>query len=118
MVIGLDIDDTITQHPEFFSLLSHALVDAGHRVIIITFREDRQATEIALEQWNISYNELFTSTLGGCFEYGVNEWKAEMCRQHDVDIFFDDDPRVIKHVDQSTFCIMPIGGAVKRIRAT
>jgi len=114
MIVGFDIDDTITQHPKFFSLISHALFNAGHKVIIITFREDRQIAENDLKQWNILYNKLITSTLESSFEYGVNEWKAEMCRQNNVDIFFDDDPRVIKHIDASTFCIMPIGGAVKR----
>jgi hypothetical protein len=44
----------------------------------------------------------------------VNEWKAEMFRQYAVDVFFDDDPRVLKQVDLSTFCIMPLGGTVKR----
>jgi hypothetical protein len=113
MVIGLDIDDTIKLHPEVFSLLSHALVDAGHKVIVITFREDRQTTETTLEQWDIVYNKLITPTPDGCFTYGVNEWKAEMCHQHDVDIFFDYDPHVdicfnydpsaFKHVDESSF---------------
>ena len=58
MVIGLDIDDTITQHPEFFSLISHALIDAGHEVVIITFREDRQIAETDLKLWNIAYSKL------------------------------------------------------------
>ena len=114
MIVGFDIDDTITQYLEFFSLVSNALTNAGHRVVIITFRENRQTTESDLDQWNIAYSELITSTLDTCFEYGINEWKAEMCRQHDVDIFFDDDPRVLKHVDMSTICIMPLGGTVKR----
>ena len=118
MVIGLDIDDTITQHPEFFSVLSHAMIHSGHKVIIITFREDRQAAEDSLRQWDIAYDELVTSTLGQCMEYGTNEWKAEMCRRYNVDIFFDDDPRVLKHVDLSTFCIMPLGGVVKRTVAS
>ena len=37
MVIGIDIDDTITRNPQFFAILSSAFVKAGHRVIIITF---------------------------------------------------------------------------------
>ena len=90
------------------------LINDGHEVVIITFREDRQKTEADLKKWNVAYNKLITSSLDSSLEYGVNEWKAEMCRQEGVDIFFDDDPRVIKCVDPSTFCIMPIGGAVKR----
>ena len=108
MVIGLDIDDTITRHQEFFSFLSNALVDAGHKVVIITFRENRTATEDYLKQSGIAYSELVTSTLDSCFEYGVDEWKSAMCRKHGVEILFDDDPKAIKYVDESTLCMMPI----------
>jgi len=31
MVIGFDIDDTITRHPPFFAVVTHALRAAGHR---------------------------------------------------------------------------------------
>ena len=114
MIVRFDIDDTITLHPEFFSLISHALINAGHKVIIITIREDQQTAENDLKLWNVVYNKLVTSTLESCLVHGVNEWKAGVCRQNNVDIFFDDDPHVIKHIDDSTFCIMPIGGSVKR----
>ena len=40
MVIGLDIDGTITRHPEFFAFISQALVQGGHRLVVITFRKD------------------------------------------------------------------------------
>ena len=85
MIIGLDIDDTITRHPEFFSFLSGALIQAGHQVIIITFREDRPATEAYLSQCNIAYSELITSTLESSFEYGIDQWKSAMCKKHGVD---------------------------------
>ena len=108
MVIGLDIDDTITRHPEFFSFLSRSLIQAGHKVIIITFRENRVTTEEYLKQCNIHYSELVTSSLDSCFEYGINEWKSAMCRKHNVDILFDDDPKSIQHVDETTLCLMPV----------
>jgi hypothetical protein len=108
MIIGLDIDDTITRHPEFFSFLSQALVKAGHQVIIITFREDRASVEDYLRKEKIAYNQLVTSTLDACFEYGVDQWKSAMCRKYNVDILFDDDPKAIKHVDPSTLCMLPV----------
>lgn len=108
MIIGLDIDDTITRHPEFFSFLSGALIQASHTVIIITFREDRPATEKYLRECNVSYNELVTSTLESSFEYGVNQWKSAMCKKHRVDILFDDDPKALKYIDETTFCMMPV----------
>jgi hypothetical protein len=108
MVIGLDIDDTITRNSEFFSFLSQAAVNAGHKVIIITFREDREVVQKALKEWNIAYDELITSTLESSFQYGVNGWKAAMCRENKIDVFFDDDLSVIKHIDASTLCLMPV----------
>ena len=112
MVIGLDIDDTITRNPEFFSFLSQAAVNAGHKIIIITFREDREAVQKALKEWDIAHDELITSTLESSFQYGVNGWKAAMCREHKVDVFFDDDISVIKHINASTLCLMPIPSKV------
>ena len=108
MIIGLDIDDTITRHPEFFSFLSHAFLQAGHTVIIITFREDRAATEEYLQQCNIACTELVTSSLETCFEYGVDQWKSAMCRKYGVEILFDDDPKALRYVDECTFCMMPV----------
>ena len=108
MVIGLDIDGTITRHPEFFSLLSQSMVNAGHKVIIITFRENYRATKDYLGQCGIAYSELITSTLESCFEHGVDEWKGVVCRKYGVEIFFEDDLRVIKHIEQSTLCLVPI----------
>ena len=108
MVIGFDIDDTITRHPKSFSVISKALVAAGHRVIIITFREDRASTEAVLLKWGIAYDELITSTLETALEHGVDEWKAEVCSRHAVEVFFEDDPAVLAHLDDSVVAMMPI----------
>ena len=43
MVVAFDIDDTISRHPQFFAFLTQALIAAGHKVLIITFRSDRQS---------------------------------------------------------------------------
>ena len=108
MVIGFDIDDTITRHPQFFAVISKALVAAGHRVIIITFREDRDSAEAELRKWGIAYDGLMTSSLDTALEHGVDEWKAEACRQHGVEVFFEDDPAVLSHLDDSVVAMMPI----------
>ncbi|MBN1436381.1 MAG: hypothetical protein JW936_04845 [Sedimentisphaerales bacterium] len=108
MIVGLDIDDTITRHPEFFSLLSQALISAGHKVIIITFREDCESAQNDLQKWNIAYSKLVLSSLDACFEYGVYEWKSAMCREYGVEVFFEDDPKVIQHVADETLCLMPV----------
>ncbi len=108
MITAFDIDDTITRHPEFFSLLTRALRDAGHTVLIITFREGREDTEADLRAWNIAYDTLITSSLEACLEHGVDEWKAAVCKQHGVEIFFEDDPNVLTHFDDSVLCLMPV----------
>lgn len=107
MNIGLDIDDTITRHPEFFAFLSQSLRAAGHRVIIITFRDDPRSTADDLAAMGIVYDELITVTAELCQTHGVDEWKAAMCRQHGVEVFFEDDPDVLRHVDESVVCMMP-----------
>ena len=108
MVIGLDIDDTITRHPEFFALMSQALVAAGHEVVIITFRDDREATQEDLESWGVAYTKLVTSSLEAHLEHGVDEWKGVVCSEHGVEVFFDDDPDVIRYVDSSVTTFLSV----------
>ena len=108
MIIALDIDDTITRRPEFFSHLSRSLVAAGHRVLIITYKQDRDSAEADLRSWGIAYDLLITSTLESCLEHGVEQWKAAVCREHGVDVFFEDDPDVLRHVDDSVACLVPV----------
>lgn len=109
MVIAFDIDGTITRHPPFFAFLSQALVSAGHEVLIITFRADRERTEADLASWNIAYTRLITSTLESSIAHGVDGWKAHECRQARVDVFFEDDPDTLRHIDPATLCLQPLG---------
>jgi predicted glycosyltransferase len=108
MIVAFDIDDTITRHPEFFAFLSNKLKDGGHTVIIITFRENRPTTEALLEKLGVAYDKLVTSSLEAHMEHGVDEWKAAVCQELKADVFFEDDPHVVKHVDDSTICMIPI----------
>jgi hypothetical protein len=115
MVIAFDIDDTITRHPEFFSFLSTALLAANHRVVIITFREDPFTAAADLLRWGVVYSELVTSSLDECLAHGVDEWKAAVCREHGVELFFEDDPNVLRHVDAQTVCLMPVDGVIRTL---
>jgi len=114
MVVALDIDGIITRCPEFFALLAKELLRAGHAVVIITFREDRTSAAADLARWGVPYSELVTSTLDACLEHGVNEWKGVVCRREGVDVFFEDDPDVLAHIDDRTLCFMPAGAAAAR----
>ena len=90
-----------------FAAITAALIEAGHRVVIITFREHSQATVDELAGWGIRYSEVVCSSLDQCLEHGPDAWKAAMCREYGVDVFFDDDPAVLQHVDGETVCFMP-----------
>jgi hypothetical protein len=37
----------------------------------------------------------------------VDEWKAGECRKARVDVFFEDDANVLRHVDAGTVCMQP-----------
>ncbi|MEL7472942.1 MAG: hypothetical protein AAGK04_06440 [Planctomycetota bacterium] len=107
MIVAFDIDDTITRCPEFFGLVARALRAEHHRVVIITFREDRAATEADLRAWNIPYDELITSSLDEHLEHGVDEWKGVVCQRLGVDVFFEDDPNVLKHISPNVVVFQP-----------
>ena len=58
MKIGVDLDATITAYPEFFSVLTKAMAQAGHEIHIITNRptgtEEFVATQGAFS-WGFWY---------------------------------------------------------------
>lgn len=58
MIIGLDLDGTITRCPQFFAVISKALVAAGHKVYIVTWREDKEFTLEDLAEHGITFNQL------------------------------------------------------------
>ena len=98
MNVGLDIDDTITRCPPLFSLLSHALIAAGHKVTIITLRSDRTSAEADLDAYGIAYSELILPEDHELRGRGFFRWKAEVCRRLRVDVLFEDMPEVESYV--------------------
>ena len=112
MVIALDIDDTITRHPEFFAVLSDALVRSGHRVIIITLRWERTSTEQDLAEWGIQYDALYMASDDEFDITGFDEWKAQVCEQEGVDVFFEDSPEILRHVDSKVLCLMAVDNGI------
>jgi uncharacterized HAD superfamily protein len=97
MKIALDIDGTISDHPEFFALLSRTFRAAGHVVIILTYRDPERAshTRGQLAGWHIEFDELiFAPSL---------ESKGKLCEQHGVELFFDDQDECIADVPESVF---------------
>jgi len=105
MKVALDIDGTISEHPEFFAMLSAALRAAGHRVLVITFRDParNEATRGHLADWGIVYDELVIAP--------SLRSKGELCAQHEVDLFFDDQDECITEVPESVVvCKVRNGG--------
>jgi len=108
MVIGLDIDGTITRHPEFFAFLSQMLVAGGHQVIVITFREDRNNAVADLAAWNIRYSELLMWSFQDYGDEDMYAWKGRMCAVMNVAILFDDDPQVHQRLDPQVISMMVV----------
>jgi uncharacterized HAD superfamily protein len=87
LLLGLDLDGTITDAPEFFSAWTKSWPG---RVIIITYRNDREKTILDLERLNIRYDELvLVDRMDG---------KAAVIAEHGVTTYVDDQPEMLKNV--------------------
>ena len=58
MRVAFDIDDTITRCPDFFAVISQALMAAGHDVYIISYRSGRGVVEQELEGYGIRFRDV------------------------------------------------------------
>jgi hypothetical protein len=114
MNVGFDIDDTITRCPEFFGIISKALRAVGHRVYVISWREDREFAEQDLAECGISFDELVLPpqellyAASGDWKAEAARWKSEVCRKLKVDVFFEDMPEVIRALDKGTVAFMAV----------
>ncbi len=111
MKIALDIDDTITANPEFFSIVSRAVRRDGGRIYVVTSRlgipESERETKRELDTWGIEFDELIFIPASGdpnqipCPHedldwYQKYLWqKVKICLDRGVDLVFEDDPKVI-----------------------
>jgi len=110
VIVALDIDDTITTCPAFFSALSSSVRRAGGRVIIVTSRTNnaqaRRETESQLRRWKIQYDALHMLDGAGraaeICPYSELDWyarylwqKIDICLREHVDVVYDDDAKVV-----------------------
>jgi uncharacterized HAD superfamily protein len=105
MNIALDIDGTISDHPEFFSALSTGFRAAGHRVLVLTYRDPARAdaTRQQLAAWCIGFDELVIAT--------SLEEKGPLCGELGIDVFFDDQDECIVNVPENVLvCKVRNGG--------
>jgi len=89
LTLGLDLDGVITEAPEFFSAWTHSWPG---KVIVITYRNDRQKAIADVESRNIRYDEII---LVDRFDA-----KAEVIRDKGVNIYVDDQPEMLKNISQ------------------
>ena len=85
--LGLDIDGTIDEAVDFFSILSN--VWPG-RVVVITYRKDRQKAIDYLKDLGVYYDDL---VLSGSLD------KSKAVRENGVDVFIDDQDECLKSID-------------------
>ena len=111
MKLGLDVDDTIMRQPELFSLLSNAVGEAGWEIHIVTTRPDtefdRNRTLDDLSSNMIRYDTIhhLPKQMGediDCPHAELDDYqrfvwqKVRYCKEESIDIFFDDDERVVE----------------------
>jgi hypothetical protein len=93
MIVGVDLDDTISELPEFFSVLTAALVDAGHEVHVITYRQigTDDAVRAELAALGLRYTALHLPRTA-C---SPPEWKAALAAELGIDLMIEDSPEVL-----------------------
>lgn len=93
MNIGVDLDDTISELPEFFAIVSQALRRHGHKVYIVSYRSaasfDESRREVAA--WGIEHDGLFHPVDGE----RIGAFKSRIASELDLDVFFDDMPEAL-----------------------
>jgi len=116
MRVALDIDDTITRCPQFFSFISKALIAAGHDVFVISYRLDHEEVEQQLKsEYDIAFNKVILPTSEELDREGFFGWKANACRRLNIDIFFEDMPEVINELDPSVVAFMPYDAELGKV---
>ena len=93
MKIGIDLDETITDVPLFFSLITDCLLKADHEVHILTYRDDtdRESTLKELKKLNIKFTQLHLAPENTT----APAWKASLAKELQLDIVIDDSPEVL-----------------------
>lgn len=123
MRIAFDIDDTITRCPEFFAVVTKALMASGHKVYIVSYREYRGFAEEDLAEHCVSFDELvlpteeeLRRTPPSGWRANAARWKADVCRRLQIDVLFEDMPDVIAALDKSTVAFMAVDPSLGTVK--
>lgn len=111
IIICLDIDKTITKAPKFFSFLTQAVKKAGGKVYIISTRTADPVvyddTRFELKGYGIQYDDLYLlpydESIKTTCPHEDLDWfqkylwqKVEYCLDNNVEVYFDDDTKVLE----------------------
>ncbi len=99
MIVGIDLDYTISDMPEFFSVLAAALVDSGHEVHVITFREigTEDSVRAELREYGLRYTQVHLPR-SPCL---APKWKAQLAVELGLDLMIEDSPEVLSEMPDS-----------------
>ena len=104
--IGLDVHGVLDRYPEFFSWLSKQLIKDKYEVHIITGQRDTVGLRDKLRKLKISWTKIHSITdynaargVKITYKSPDNPWmderawnsaKARICKEHGIDVHFDD----------------------------
>ncbi len=101
--LAFDVDGVITEMPEFYSAITHALKAQGHTVIVLTdfdeYFRDQRVRELA--SYNIAYDELV-----------ITAEKKQYCIDNNIDYALDDTPSYYRGIKSHPIGIYQINDAI------
>lgn len=108
--VGFDIDGTITEEQDFFAKFSKIVKANGGKVFIVSSRTDNafvlKETKQELKQLGIHFDEIyllpdFESAKANCARLELDWYqkyifqKINFCKEKNIQIFFEDEDKVI-----------------------
>lgn len=113
IVVGFDIDETITYHPELFRALAAMHLAAEHKVVVVTFREDIRATcDFLVEE--MSFNDFHQVITSDHPRYGVRDgedlhaWKARVIVEQGITLMYEDALEVVALLPDHVKVLLPV----------
>ncbi|MHC4060621.1 MAG: hypothetical protein ACYSUC_05260 [Planctomycetota bacterium] len=87
--IGVDLDGTISEYPEFFRLFTRAMAEAGCRIYVITDRPPGTERQVQreLEHYGVT-----------CHVLKITSDKAGFILDEGITVLFDDMDRYFRHL--------------------
>ena len=100
MRIGVDLDETISALPEWFALLTKAVITSGHEIHVITYRPagTEPAIIAELEGHGVAFTRLHVPTKS----VDAPTWKGELAEKLELDLMIEDSPEVLARMPART----------------